>query len=65
VSGVLWMIPLAAAVLGLLVVAYCAMLARREIDPTTRAIDRLGRDLRAALVRVRTDTERTRRRFDN
>ena len=59
------MIPLAAGVLGLLVVAYCATLARREIEPTTRAIDSLGRDLRAALVRVRTDTERTRRRFES
>jgi hypothetical protein len=60
----MWIVPLAAAVTGLLVLAYCATLVRREVDPTAGAIDGLRRDLRAALVRVRSDTERARRRFD-
>jgi hypothetical protein len=58
------MLPLACAAFGLVVLLACARTVQREIDPTIGSIDRFGRETRAALVRVRNETIRTRRRFD-
>jgi cytochrome c-type biogenesis protein CcmH/NrfF len=61
---VLWVVPLVCAVLGMIVAATAALRVRREIDPTYRAIERFGRELRPALVRVHEHTARARRRVD-
>jgi hypothetical protein len=53
-------LPLAVAALGCGVLAWLVMRVRREIVPTQAAFDRLGRDLRPALLELRTETERTR-----
>jgi len=53
-------LPLAIAVLGTGLIAWLVARARREIPPTRAAFDRLGRDLRPALLELRTETERTR-----
>ena len=60
----LWVLPLICAAVGLVVVAWCALRVRRELDPTYRSIDRFGRELRPALVRVRDESARARRRLD-
>jgi hypothetical protein len=64
VTVVLWVLPLICAAVGMVVLAWCALRVRREVDPTYRAIDRFGRELRPALLRVSDETARTRRRLD-
>ena len=54
------MLPLAIAALGCGVLAWLVMRVRREIAPTQAAFDRLGRELRPALLELRTQTEHTR-----
>jgi hypothetical protein len=54
------MLPLALATLGCGVLAWLVMRVRREIPPTQAAFDRLGRELRPALLELRSQTERTR-----
>jgi hypothetical protein len=54
------MLPLAIAALGCGVLAWLVTRVRREIPPTQAAFDRLGRELRPALLELRTETERTR-----
>jgi hypothetical protein len=61
---VLWVFPLVCATVGLAVLAWFALQAGREIDPTRSSIDRFGREVRPALLRVRDESSRTRRRFD-
>jgi hypothetical protein len=61
---VLWILPLACAALGMVVVAIAAQRVRNEINPTYRTIDRFGRELQPALVRVRDETARARHRID-
>jgi hypothetical protein len=58
------MLALLTAALGMIVLGWCGLRVRREIDGTSRTIDRFGRELRPALLRVRDDTSRTRRRLD-
>jgi hypothetical protein len=60
----LWMLPLVTAAVGMVVLGWCALRVRREVDGTSRTIDKFGRELRPALLRVRDDTARTRRRLD-
>jgi hypothetical protein len=48
----------------MIVLAWCALRVRREVDVTYRTIDQFGRELRPALVRVREETANTRRRLD-
>jgi DNA-binding IclR family transcriptional regulator len=64
VITVLWMVPLLCAAVGMIVLAWCALRVRREVDVTYRTIDQFGRELRPALVRVREETANTRRRLD-
>jgi hypothetical protein len=54
------MLALAIAALGTSVLAVLASRVRREMQPTRAAFDRLGRDLRPALIELRTQTARTR-----
>jgi hypothetical protein len=61
----IWMVPLGLAVAGLALLAWCARRVTVEIEPTRRAADRFGRDVRVALARVRNDTARARRRLDD
>jgi cytochrome c-type biogenesis protein CcmH/NrfF len=58
----LWVVPLALALIGTALVLYLAMRANDEIAPTKRSIDAFGRELRPALLRLRDETDRTRRR---
>jgi len=54
------MLALAIAALGTSALAALSLRVRREIAPTRAAFDRLGRDLRPALVELRTETARAR-----
>ena len=60
----LWVLPLALLAVGLMLLTYMAMRLQREIEPTNRVIDKFGRTLRPALVRVRDESRRTRSRLD-
>ena len=65
----LWLLPLAICVAGLLALTVLAGRVRREIPPTVAIIDRFGREHRVALTsalatalsRLRDETARTRR----
>ena len=61
---VIWVLPLIVATIGLVALAWYALQASREIDPTRETIDRFGREVRPALLRVRDENRRTRRRLD-
>jgi len=50
---------LAVAALGTSLLAVLVARVRREVPPTRAAFDRLGRDLRPALIELRTQTART------
>ena len=54
------LLPLAIAALGTGLLAWLVTRVRREIPPTRAAFDRLGRDLRPAVLELRAETERTR-----
>ena len=54
------MLALAIAALGTSLLAVLVANVRREIAPTRAAFDRLGRELRPALVELRTETARAR-----
>jgi hypothetical protein len=60
----LWVLPLALLAVGLVLLTYMALRLQREIGPTNRSLDQFGRSLRPALVRVRDESRRTRRRLD-
>jgi hypothetical protein len=64
---VLWILPLAVALVGLVTLVLLASALRRELEPTVVAIDRFGREHRMALSeahdRLRVETEATRRRL--
>ena len=53
------MLALLIAALGTSVLAVLVVRVRRELAPTRAAFDRLGRDLRPALIELRTHTART------
>jgi hypothetical protein len=54
-----WTFVLAVAALGTAGLAMLVMRVRREIPPTLAAFDRLRRELRPALIELRTETART------
>jgi hypothetical protein len=54
-----WTFALAIAALGTSLLALLVARVRREIPPTRAAFDRLGRDLRPALIELRTQTYRS------
>ena len=54
-----WTFVLALAALGTALLAVLVARVRREIPPTRAAFDRLGRELRPALLELRTQTART------
>ena len=53
------MIALLIAALGTGVLAVLVARVRRELPPTRDAFDRLGRELRPALIELRTQTAQT------
>jgi cytochrome c-type biogenesis protein CcmH/NrfF len=63
----LWLMPLAIAVAGLIVLALLANRMRKELAPTVVVVDRFGREHRvaldAALAQLRDETANTRRRL--
>lgn len=54
-----WTIVLAVAALGTAGLAMLVIRVRREIPPTLGTFDRLRRELRPALIELRTQTART------
>jgi hypothetical protein len=56
VTGIL---ALAVAALGTSLLAVMVARVRREVPPTRAAFDRLGRELRPALIELRAQTART------
>jgi len=58
------MLVLLTAAVGMIVLAWCGTRVRREVDMASRSIEQFGSQLRPALLRVRDDTARTRRRLD-
>jgi hypothetical protein len=64
---VLFLLPLAIAVAGLVVLTFLANKVLREATPTMIAVDRFGREqrvaLNVALDRLRSETTETRRRL--
>jgi hypothetical protein len=54
------MLALGVAALATSVLAVLVTRVRREVEPTRAAFDRLSRDLRPALIELRTETARTR-----
>jgi len=59
-ADVTGMLALLIAVLGTATLAVLVVRTRRELEPTRAAFDRLGRELRPALIELRTHTDRTR-----
>ena len=63
----LWVVPLAISVAGLLMLAVLANRVRNEVAPTVAVVDRFGREHRvaldAALARLREETAHARRRL--
>ncbi|HWS44444.1 MAG TPA: hypothetical protein VN636_01160 [Acidimicrobiia bacterium] len=58
----LWIATLGIAVAGTVLLIVLAARVRREAGATERVLDRFGRELHPALLRVRNDTSRTRAR---
>jgi hypothetical protein len=56
----MWTFVLGIAAIGTALLAVLVAKVRRELPPTRAAFDRLGRELRPALVELRTETARTR-----
>ena len=63
----LWLVPFALCIFGLVALTVLAQRLRREISPTVAVIDRFGREHRVALTRARQlladETAATRRRL--
>jgi cytochrome c-type biogenesis protein CcmH/NrfF len=66
---VLWILPLALLVAGLVTLTVLANRVRRELSPTVAVVDRFGREHRVeltkALERLRAETEHTHRRLSS
>ena len=63
----LWLLPLAISVAGLIMLTVLANRVRRELTPTVAVVDRYGREhrvaLESALAHLRDETLTTRRRL--
>jgi hypothetical protein len=66
---VLWLVPLACSLAGLIALTVLASRLRRELRPTVLVIDRFGREHRVAMTdaieRVRTETARAQQRLSD
>ena len=60
----IWLVPFVCALAGLAVLVVLSARVRDEVGPTRESFDHFGRRLRPVLLRVRDETDRTRRRFD-
>jgi len=65
----LWLLPLACSLVGLVALTVLAGRVRRELQPTVVVIDRFGREHRVAMTdaieRVRTQTASARERLSD
>jgi hypothetical protein len=59
----LWVVPLVISLAGMALLTWLGVRVQREVQPTRHALDRFGRELQPALLRVREDTRRTRGRI--
>jgi hypothetical protein len=59
----LWVVPLVISLAGMALLAWLAVRVQHEVQPTRRALDRFGRELQPALLRLREDTRQTRGRI--
>jgi len=66
---VLWLVPLALCLAGLVMLTILAARVLRELSPTVAVVDRFGREHRVALTtaleRLRAETDETHRRLSN
>ena len=65
----IWLLPLACSLVGLVALTVLASRVRREIEPTVVLVDRFGREHRVAMAdamnRVRNHTAEARRRLSD
>jgi cytochrome c-type biogenesis protein CcmH/NrfF len=65
----LWLLPVACSLIGLVVLTVLATRLRREVEPTVVMIDRFGREHRVAMTdaieRVRAHTATARQRLSD
>lgn len=65
----IWLLPLACSLVGLVALTVLMSRLRREAEPTMVLIDRFGREHRVAMndaiARVRTHSARTRQRLSD
>ena len=65
----IWLLPLACSLAGLVALTLLAVRVRRELEPTVVLIDRYGREHRVALTdaieRVRIETSNARQRLSD
>jgi type IV secretory pathway TrbF-like protein len=65
----LWLLPLACSLIGLVALAVLAGRLRRELEPTVVLVDRFGREHRVAMTdaiaRVQTRTATVRQRLSD
>jgi hypothetical protein len=65
----LWLLPLACSLLGLVALTALAVRLRRELEPTVVLVDRFGREHRVAMTdaieRVRSETANARQRLSD
>ncbi len=65
----IWLLPLACSLVGLVALTLLAIRVRRELEPTVVLVDRFGREHRVAMTdaiaQVRTHTARTRQRLSD
>ena len=54
-----WVVPLAISLAGIALLAWLSVRVQHEVQPTRRALDRFGREVQPALLRLRDDTRRT------
>jgi hypothetical protein len=59
----LWVVPLVISLAGIALLAWLGVRMQHEVQPTRRALDRFGRELQPALLRLHDDTRRTQGRI--
>jgi hypothetical protein len=55
----LWVVPLVISLAGIALLTWLGVRVQHEVQPTRRALDRFGREVQPALLRLRDDTRRT------
>jgi hypothetical protein len=59
----LWVVPLVISLAGVALLTWLGVRVQHEVQPTRRALDRFGRELQPALLRLQDETRGTRGRI--